>query len=172
MILALDPSTTCIGWAVMPLDAATVTEYGAYGPKGDDLDHKLIDAHRWLRWMFDQYKEFAPHTTPGEAITVYAFEMPIVYRNPATTIKLAQLVGVLRVAAFDDVERTIEINPGGRLAALGLPVNLKRAVAKEKVLDTVNMMFSLELKRKDDDIADAIAIGVAASGKLRMEAWE
>jgi len=163
MILALDPSLSCIGWAVMPLDAGRVIEYGTYKPKGDAMDRKLIDAYRWLCWLFDD-----SYHNKGEAFTTFAFEVPVVYRNPATAIKLAQLVGVLRVAAFEWVEQTVEINPGGRLAAFGLPVNLKRAVAKERVIAHVNTRYGLALKAKNDNEADAIAVGIAASRKLKL----
>ena len=166
MILALDPSLSCIGWAVLTLDGERIVEYGKHRPRGDTLDEKLTDAHFWLRWMLDADSAISP--IYGEQITAYAFEMPIVYRNPATTIKLAQLVGALRVAAFPWVQRTIEINPGARLSALGLPVNLKRAVAKERIIANVNATYGLELKPKEHDIADSIAIGVAASRKLKL----
>ena len=159
MILALDASLSCIGWAVMSLDARRVVEYGAYKPKGDTLDHRLADAFSWLRWMLDSER--------GEAATVFAFEMPVVYRNVATTIKLAQLVGVLRVAAFEWTEQTVEVNPGGRLAALGLPVNMKRAMAKKAVIANVNGRYGLELKAGNHDIADAIAVGIAATRRIR-----
>ena len=169
MILALDPSLSCIGWAVMPLNASAVVEYGAYRPSygspgGGNLDEKLWDAYCWLRWLLDSEGR-------GENITALAFEMPVVYRNPAITIKLAQLVGVLRVAAFDWVEQTVEINPGGRLAAFGLPVNLKRPVAKERVIAHVNQRYRLELKPREHDVADAIAVGFAATIKLARELW-
>ena len=163
MLLALDPSTTCIGWAVLTLDGERVVKYGTHRPRGDTLDEKLVDAYHWFLWLLDDGDTFL-----GDAVTAYAFEMPIVYRNPATTIKLAQMVGVLRVAAFQWVEQTIEINPGGRLSALGLPVNLKRAVAKERVIANVNSLYGLELKPKDEDAADAIAVGLAASNKLKL----
>ena len=164
MILSLDPSTTCIGWAVMSLDASIVVKYGTHRPKGDTLDKKLADAYRWMLRMVEHWH----YTMRRDGGAHYAFEMPIVYRNPATTIKLAQMVGVLRVAAFEWVEQTIEINPGGRLSALGLPVNLKRAVAKERVIANVNGLYGLELKPKEHDVADAIAVGLAASNKLKL----
>jgi len=78
---------------------------------------------------------------------------------------------VLRVAAFDWVEQTVEINPGGRLAAFGLPVNLKRPVAKERVIAHVNQRYRLELKPREHDVADAIAVGFAATIKLARELW-
>ena len=161
MILALDPSLSCIGWAVLTLDGERVVEYGAYRPRGNTLDEKLMNARWWLRIVLGRMEEDVTH---------FAFEMPVVYRNAATTIKLAQLAGVLRVAAFEWAEQTIEVNPGGRLAALGLPVNMKRAVAKFAVIANVNALFGLELKDSEDDIGDAIAVGVAAAKRLKLDA--
>ena len=85
MILALDPSLSCIGWAVLELDAGRVVEYGTYKPQGETLDERLADAHGWLHEWFedDDERNYNP--------TAFAFEMPVVHRNMATTIKLASL---------------------------------------------------------------------------------
>ena len=164
MILALDPSLSCIGWAVLEPDASRVVEYGTYKPQGKTLDEKLNTAFVWM--LFRLERDF------HEIVSVIAFEMPVVHRNTATTIKLAQLVGVLRTAAFRWISETIEINPGGRLATLGLPVAMKRPMAKQAVLANVNGRYGLKLKAREHDIADAIAVGIAASKRIgKASSW-
>jgi len=163
-ILALDPSLSCIGWALMEYAPDWrrdwVTSYGVVQPCGDTLDDKLAEigghAERLLR---------------GSNPDILAVEMPVVYRNPATTVKLAQALGVIRWAAHHWTDRTIEIMPGGRLTALGLPMRMKRKDAKEMVRTLVNQVYKLELTAEQHDIADAIAVGHAAIVEIKKEEW-
>ena len=159
-LLALDPSLSYIGWALFDTDSnPDLKRHGAHGPSGDTLDDKLADAARWLDWL-------EPHL---RYLEVLAIEVPVMYMNAKTTIALAQLCGVLRYSAYSWSERTIEILPAQRLTVLGLNANLKRAVAKREVLRLVNAIYSLELTAKDNDAADAIAVGFAAIRKLKLE---
>ena len=107
----------------------------------------------------------------GSKADILAVEMPVVYKNAATTIKLAQLLGAIRWAAHHWVDRTIEIQPGQRLTALGLPLRVKRNAAKELVVHTVNALYKCKFTLNDHDIADAVAVGHAALLELRRERW-
>ena len=104
-------------------------------------------------------------------VEAIAFEMPVVYRNAYTASVLAQLVGALRYVAFAWTEDTYEINPGKRLAALGLSPRMRRGEAKRAVLMLVNARFGLKLKPKDHDIADAIAVGLAAMKEMTEQRY-
>jgi len=163
-ILALDPSLSCVGWALMEFDPELVRDWvnshGNFRPEGDDLDAKLANAADTLGRML-----------MASPVDILAIELPVVYRNPATTIKLGQLVGALRYVAYQTTDRTIEIQPGGRLTALGLPCRMKRKTAKELVVSMINTRYKLELEAADHDVADAVAVGHAAILKLRQEAW-
>ena len=163
-IIGLDPSLVCIGWALlerdMDLRLEWVSSWGTIRPEGETLDEKLHDAADKVGRLFD-----------GGGADVLAMELPVVYRNPATTIKLGQLLGVIRYVAYRWTERTIEVMPGGRLSALGLPINLKRPVAKELVRNTVNALYKLHLEPQDHDIADAVAVAHAALVELKKEEW-
>ena len=165
-ILAMDPSLSCIGWALMETGEDElrhlewVSSWGKAEPTGTTFDDKLASAGA-----------IAERVLRGASADILAVEMPVVYRNPQTTIKLAQVVGVVRWAAHHWVDRVIEIQPGGRLAALGLPVRLKRPIAKELVINVVNNLYKRTFTMEDHDIADAVAVGHAALAELRKEQW-
>lgn len=163
-ILALDPSLSCVGWALMEysleLRQAWVSSSGKFEPCGKTLDDKLADA-----------AGRAERIMHGCNPDILAIELPVVYRNHATTIKLAQLVGAIRWAAHHWTDRTIEIQPGGRLTALGLPMKMKRDIAKELVRNTVNALYKLDIEPDDHDISDAVAVAHAAMVELQREEW-
>jgi len=156
-LLALDPSTKVIGWA--QFDGDDLVDCGAYHVRGDNLDDKMADAAIWI----DHHMG---------AAYILALEMPVMWRNVKTTVRLAQMVGALRLAAFPYARAVVEIMPGSRLLALGLRINMKRAEAKKQVVRLVNAMFSLELTAKDHDAADAVAVGLAALKKMKLEALD
>ena len=159
-LIALDPSLSCIGFCVFDTSTDTITRHGSYKPTGPDLDAKLSNAHHWLRALL---LELSP-------LNAFAIETPIMSRNAATTIKLAYLGGVLRLAAWPYVDRIIPILPQTRLSALALPVRMKRQSAKTAVLRIVNQLYpELNLGPKDHDIADSVAIALAAVRKMRRE---
>ena len=157
-LLSLDPSLTRIGFCVLDLEADVITRFGTYKPRGQ-LDKKLSTAFFWLMLQFD---ELPP-------VEVCAIETPVMARNAATTIKLGYLGGALRLAAWAHTDRTISVLPQERLTALGLPARMKRADAKANVLRLVNARYNLELKAKDHDVADAIAVALAAARVLKLE---
>lgn len=158
-ILGLDPALSVIGWCVLDTEADRVLYHGAYTCYSchKELDAKLYAYHRWLMGLLDKH--------PAE---VMAIETPVMARNPATTIKLAYLGGVLRLAAWVHTDRTIPILPQERLTALGLPARMKRKTSKAAVLRIVNQLYP-GLDITSDDEADAIAVAVAAAKKLRIE---
>lgn len=153
MILALDPSTVCIGWALM--DAEHVYEHGVFRPKD------LADIGYWA---FDLMSS----TMETSNIEVVALEMPVLHsshQNVMTVIRLAQVTGVLiSVAQRLDVRSIVEVQPHERLTALGLPLRMKRAAAKEAVAAVVRGRYGIELAAGDE--ADAIAVGLAALRKM------
>jgi Holliday junction resolvasome RuvABC endonuclease subunit len=102
-------------------------------------------------------------------IDAVASEMPVYYRNAKTTIMLAQLVGVIRYVARNHGP-FIEVLPSERLLALGLPIHLPRKVAKAAVMRLVNAEFGLSIS--SDHESDAIAVGLAALRKLKIEEME
>jgi Holliday junction resolvasome RuvABC endonuclease subunit len=137
-----------------------VIQAGSYRPAGRSLDDKLYDCYDWFNAEF-----FA------ERLNVLAIELPIYHKNVKTLRTLAQLAGVLRLAAADWSERTIEILPAERRLALGIPINMKGAEAKQHILRNVNALFDLGLTPEQHDIADAVAVAMAARKKIREKEW-
>lgn len=159
IILALDASTTAIGWALCDLEKRhpdDLTEYGLERLKGklwDRLDYGQI----WTR----RYMEY-------QAVELLAIETPVVWKNAKSSIKQAYMVGVLGLTGFRLGVEVMEIRPDERLTALGLPARCRNP--KPWIVNTVNQIYGLGLETKTDhDIADAIALGWAARRRLIQE---
>jgi Holliday junction resolvasome RuvABC endonuclease subunit len=149
LILALDPSTRLIGWAVL-LD-------GHYEGSGihvlpEDLNDACAEAYEWLR--FAHYPGFK----------VIALEIPVLHFGNVTTLRsLAYINGALR-AAVAGRAKVVDVNPSKRLKAMGIgKVDDKKAA----IVDAVNKRFKLSVASHDE--ADAIAIGLAAQEILDAE---
>lgn len=169
-ILALDPSYTAIGYCVLNVEDDEVISCGVFNPDGLDMDSQLSSAYHWLQAKLTRLP-------PMDFICI---EMPVLstskYRkdgvlkskaNPKITIKLSQMVGVLRLAAWAFPGRTITVLPQDRLTALGLPRNLKRDPAKQQVMGRVNARYGLSITC--DDESDAIAVALAGVKELRKQ---
>ena len=168
IILGLDPSTKAIGYAVLDTDGDAVLDCGVYKPGGRSFDWTLLHADVWLNdYCAEGFYGLQSEHDIWKSAT--AIEMPVKHRNVKTTITLAQLVGVLRTAAFNWMDTIIEVIPAERLTWLGLPGNLPRKMAKEQVTRLINWRYSLDLKPEDHDAADAVAVALAGWCKLRTE---
>ena len=155
LLLALDSSTRVTGWALLDLDNLDAPL--AYGVEtfGGDLHERLRLAGVWLDGRLGYWS----------SVTTLAIEGQVVAKNAATTAKLAQVAGALKFVAMSHGLEVVEVAPGQRLTALGLPWMMKRAAAKAQVLALVNARFGLELTAAEHDAADALAIGLAAVAK-------
>ena len=167
-ILALDASTTAIGWAYLDLAKRHPDDLGAYGLEKltGELFQRLCKGLAWrqgAQW-------------PADCV---AIETPVVYmvkqpggrwkpRNPQSAIKQGYMVGVLGASAYEAGLQVLELRPDERLTALGLAHNTRDP--KPQVVNLINQIYRLELDHKGQhDIADAIAIGWAARRRLLQE---
>jgi Holliday junction resolvasome RuvABC endonuclease subunit len=165
MILALDASTTAIGFAALSLDADTpqdLLQWGTYRPQGELWD-RLVDGGRWLRnWL-------AQHG----GVPYVAIEIPILAtyrdrhnrerRNVDAFRRQARMVGVLGAIAHSYGSEIIEVNPTERLTAIGLDRHAKKA----DVVKVINAIYGLSLRIRENDTADAVAIAWAARRAIR-----
>lgn len=160
IVLALDASTTAIGWALFDLDKRhpdDLLDHGVKRLKGG-LWYRLDFGHVWAKW----------YMTESQSVDLVALETPVVYRNAKSTIKQAYMVGVLGWVAFHVGVEILELRPDERLTALGLPPRCRNP--KPQVVRNVNQIYGLNLDVKTDhDIADAIALGWAARRRLMRE---
>ena len=145
MILALDPSTKVIGWAI--IDDGHRIGSGIH-ELPEDLDHACQEAYEWLAYAF----------YPG--FTDIAIEIPVYHRNVRTLRELAYINGALRAAVAGRC-KIISVNPSSRLKAMGIgKVDDKKAA----MIEAVNKRFKIAVE--SDDEADALAIGMAAWDQL------
>jgi len=156
-LLALDPSTTAIGWALFDVETDALLTSGVWRPpRKAEFDERCAAACLWL------YKRLS-------GVDAFAYEIPVVRHNPRTTVMLAEFSGALRSLAWVYVKRIIRVLPAERLTAFGLPWNVKRAEAKRLIVQYVNLRYGLGLTEKEHDVADAVAVGVAAMSRLKEE---
>ena len=88
-------------------------------------------------------------------------------QNVKSLCHRARLDGAFLAAAGEAGVEVIEVIPAQRLNAVGLPGNLDRESAKAQCLFVVNAMFGMNLS--SHDAADAVAIGLAAWGKMKHD---
>ena len=168
-ILALDPSYICIGYARLTLRRTPdLTDYGAYKPRGKTQDEKLADACQWLADLF------AGLQADLREVDVFAYERAVFVRgrSPRTPLLLAELAGTLRLTALAYVDRVIALQPGARRVALGLPMIPRKGEGKALVLANVNGQFGLSLGPKEHDVADAVAVALAAVRVIRNDSMD
>jgi Holliday junction resolvasome RuvABC endonuclease subunit len=159
LLLALDSSTRVIGWALLDLDNLDAPlAYGVHEFRGN-LHERLYYSGVWLDTLL---------RTEFPSVTILAIEGQVFAKNAATTAKLAQVAGALKFVALSHGLDVIEVAPGQRCTALGLPWMMARDAAKAQVLALVNARFGLALGADEHDIADALAIGLAA---VNMRGW-
>ena len=162
-LLALDPSTVCIGYACFDTHSdPDLVDFGTFKPEGDDFSAKLVDVQVWLMLKLKWY-----------GTDIMAFEAPVLHMNVQTLKQLAYFDGALWAIAAQHEVRVMEVMPGQRLSYFGWPIKTKRKTAKTVILGKVHLVYPhLNLQSKDHDIADAVAIGLAALKMLKQEEWE
>lgn len=159
-ILALDASTTAIGWAILDLSKEWPDDLESYGV------HRL-SGELWDRLWAGLVEITGKLVLTRNPMDYVAIETPVVYKNPASSIKVAYMVGLLGGYA-GQWAKVLELRPDQRLTALGLPSRCRDP--KPQVTRNVNAIYELDLDPgKDHDIADAIAIGWAARRRLLQE---
>ena len=160
IVLALDASTTAIGWALF--------DFSKRHPD-DLLGRGLERLNGSLWWRLKYGSEKICHMINSRPpIQIAVIETPVVYKNAASSIKQAYMVGVLGTYAYYYGLEVMEVRPDERLTALGLPHKLRNP--KPQVVRNVNQIYGLALdEKREHDIADAIAIGWAARRALIQE---
>ena len=155
-MLALDSATRATGWALLDLgDLDAPLAYGVETFRGD-LHERLRQAGTWLDYLLAGTFD----------VTTLAIEGQVVAKNAATTAKLAQVAGALKYVAMAHGLDVIEIAQGQRKTVLGLPLTLDSKSSKIQVTALVNARFGLALTADEHDIADALAVGLAAVAKM------
>lgn len=149
-ILGIDPGTATMGWGVVESAGSKerAVDYGALLTPSTMLAEKRLQT--LYRGVCDLMMEFKP-----EAVAV---EELFFGRNVTTAIHVGQARGVVLLAAADNGLPIREFTP----------MQVKMAVTgygradKAQVQQMVKVLLGLREVPKPDDVADALAVGIAA----------
>jgi Holliday junction resolvasome RuvABC endonuclease subunit len=159
VILTLDLSTSCVGWAVG--EEPRLVNYGKFVFTDDrEFGEKMLAFKAYLLTIFTTYR-------PDRVIV----EKPI-SRHGNTTALHNQLLGVVRLLAVEALEYEIMdrhlVSPRTVKALLEVKAGDDHNHNKKIMVEHVNKAFGLKLQfhensklQTEDDIADAIAILLA-----------
>ena len=155
-ILAIDPGYDRCGIAIVEGGPSPVIVHSACitTDKKDSHEVRLAFIYRELE------KLLATWAPDALAIETLFFSV-----NKKTAIKVAEARGMILVFAGIHALTLIELSPQEvKLSMTGVG-----NATKEQVQKMVTLSLKLDMKGKIDDEIDAIALGVAAAQKLRVE---
>jgi len=145
-ILAIDPSITKTGWAVLESDRTELIDQGYYRPRD-----------KWGRTRFQNLgvavRGWCGDYNPDAAI----FEKASL---PYHGKRINRLHFNNYVSAVSTVENELCEVLGCDDVYGVYPQTWKQTKGKKTTIREANLLFRLELKKKDNDIADAIMLGV------------
>ncbi|HWI50534.1 MAG TPA: crossover junction endodeoxyribonuclease RuvC [Symbiobacteriaceae bacterium] len=149
-VLGIDPGTALMGFGVVEFAGSKekAVTYGALKTAKDMLPEKRLQS--LYRGVVDLMLEFKPE--------MLAVEELFFGRNVTTAIHVGQARGVVLLAAADNGIPVMEFTP----------MQVKMAVTgygradKAQVQSMVKMLLGLTETPKPDDVADALAVAIAA----------
>ena len=156
-ILAFDPGTAIVGWAVLYArgDEVRVGKYGV-----QETSKHLRDEARLLL-VYQGVGELMKQWQPD----VMALERQFFARNQTTALKVAQAVGVILLAAVQKGLPVVEYTPPQvKLAVVG-----EGSADKKQVQYMVTRILNLKETPKPDDAADALAIALCHAHSRRLK---
>ena len=150
-VVGIDPGTAIMGYGVVEFGSAGRERAVTYGaletPAGMLAEKRLQSLYRGVVELLLTYKPDA-----------VAVEELFFGRNVTTAIHVGQARGVVLLAAADNGVPIREFTP----------MQVKMAVTgygradKKQVQQMVKMLLNLQETPKPDDVADALAVGIAA----------
>lgn len=159
-VLGLDISSVITGWAV--IDNGCLAGYGAINVKEYKSENIITNKTLYMFGMEvnDLLYRFVP--------THVAVENVYMGCNSKTALSLAMLSAVARVKSYEFTRQEIvTIYPASVNSFYKMKVKgLTSASRKSLIISNTNDFFSIDLKKKDHDIADAISIAYVAYHKL------
>lgn len=157
-ILAFDPGTATIGWAVLLAkgDRMKLGECGALRTsKDDDACERLRQIHEGV---VDLIRRWEPE--------VMALERLFFAKNQTTALKVGQAVGVIMLAAAQAGLPAVEYTPPEvKMAVVG-----EGNAEKQQIQYMVTRILGLDAPPKPDDVADACAIAICHANSRRLKA--
>jgi Holliday junction resolvasome RuvABC endonuclease subunit len=155
--LALDLSSSCVGWAVGVDATRKLERYGKFVFKGTaGIGEKLVSFEEYLSGLIANY--WPEHLLVERPST-----------HGATAERHMELLGITRKVWFDathsEIEKTWIIHPKTIKAAMKVERGANHTQNKIIMVNKINQLYSMNLKfdkgskyKSDDDTADAIAV--------------
>lgn len=146
-ILAIDPSTTSTG--VATFEGEKITYWGRFAPSKDlDVILRSFEIAKKIEQLIEVDKP-----------DLIVIETPFSRNRHGLEVQ-NRMIGMLEFV-FCEKEIPFEyVHPKSIYRIFGLKGNAKREEKKEVSIKFINETFKLNLSAKDDDIADAIVIGL------------
>lgn len=154
-VLAIDPGLERIGYAVLTRE----------GSRLHAVDYGLIETPRIaiadrLRLIHDRCRDLIVDHQPD----ALAIERLLFTVNKTTAMDVAKAIGVVLLAGSESNLQVEEISPPEvKLAVVG-----NGAADKRQVQFMVTKLLALATTPKPDDVADALAIGIAYCLRSRV----
>jgi len=145
-ILALDASSTCIGWIV--LDGATVRDQGTAVLSGHDINERCRQAHAYVRSLLRVHPD----------LDCVAIESPV-GRFVKAVIPQAMVSGAIRTAARLDGLHVVDVAPKDAKKQL-----TGRGDADKAMMQEAARAYGVT----GEHAADAVGVALAAVGKVRV----
>jgi len=173
MIMSLDMSTICIGWAIF--DEDNLMDYGKLVPTVEELEWR-DRIQNFIPQLHNLMKKYMP-------TKIYAEDVPLIHGKAISTcVQLGAVQGALIGLCYSHNVEVEFIQVATWRSNLGLLDKKKyRDELKVKSLDLANKLFKLNLacvftksgnyngKKSDDDISDAILVYASTRNKYKIE---
>src|SRR5574344_57210 len=173
MIMSLDMSTTCIGWAIFEED--NLIDYGKIIPKIEDLEWR-DRIQNFIPQLHSLMKKYMP-------TKIYAENVPLVHNKAVLTlVQLGAVQGALIGLCYSHNVEVEFIQVATWRSNLGLLDEKKhRDELKVKSLELANKLFGINLacvftksgnyngNKSDDDISDAILVYASTRDKYKIK---
>ncbi|MCC6485443.1 MAG: crossover junction endodeoxyribonuclease RuvC [Armatimonadetes bacterium] len=157
-MLAFDPGTATVGWAVLHArgDRVKLADCGALRTSKDEI------ASQRLRQIHEGVEELIQAWKPD----VMALERLFFAKNQTTALKVGQAVGVILLAAAQSEIPAVEYTPPQvKMAVVG-----EGNAEKQQVQYMVTRILKLDKAPKPDDVADACAIAICHANSRKLKA--
>lgn len=157
-ILGIDPGIAITGWAIIDFNTdgkPTPVDYGAiFTQKGLTVGNRLLEIYTDLNSIL---KKFKPDYCGLETL--------LFYNNAKTAIVVGQARGVILLCLEKSNVPVHEFTP----LQVKSSISGYGKATKAQVQENVKMICNLDDIPKPDDVADALAIGIACYDRLRMD---
>ena len=158
LIIACDPSIVSSGFAIFKEGYLCATHYIKPKKCDDRLRDLVFKFVKLLGFYEKEYSEI-----------VLAIETQYVHSGFGNSIlKVAQVKGIMEGLFLykNNMGKIMDISPSAAKKAIGVKGTLKRAEKKKAMKKAINTLFPL-YKIENQDIVDAVAVGVAALQKIK-----